>query len=81
VTIIGAVLIVLGLKAYIATPYRIPSSSMEPTLHCARPGDGSEAHYSDRVLACRICLDISGLSRGDVIVFHTPQRAEQRCGV
>ena len=28
VTIIGAVLIVLGIKAYIVNPYRIPSSSM-----------------------------------------------------
>ncbi len=40
VTIIGAVLIVLGIKAYVVNPYRIPSSSMEPTLHCAMPGAG-----------------------------------------
>jgi len=36
-TIAGAIAIVLLIKAYVVNPYRIPSSSMEPTLHCARP--------------------------------------------
>jgi hypothetical protein len=38
VTIAGAIAIVLAIKAWVVNPYRIPSSSMEPTLHCARPG-------------------------------------------
>ncbi len=38
VTILGAILIVLAIKQWIINPYRIPSSSMEPTLHCALPG-------------------------------------------
>ena len=80
VTIVGAILIVLALKQWIVNPYRIPSSSMEPTLHCARPGAGCEAHFSDRVLACRICLDFSSPSRGDIIVFKTPPEAAQKCG-
>lgn len=80
VTIIGAILIVLALKEWVVNPYRIPSSSMEPTLHCARPGPGCGAHFSDRVLACRICLDFSDPSRGDIIVFRTPPKAEQKCG-
>ena len=80
VTIIGAILIVLALKEWVVNPYRIPSSSMEPTLHCARPGPGCGAHFSDRVLACRICLDFSDPSRGDIIVFKTPPKAEQKCG-
>jgi signal peptidase I len=80
VTIIGAILIVLALKQWIVNPYRIPSSSMEPTLHCARPGPGCEAHFSDRVLACRICLDFSSPSRGDIIVFKTPPEAAEKCG-
>jgi signal peptidase I len=80
VTIAGAVLVVLALKTYVITPYRIPSASMEPALHCARPGSGCEAHFSDRVLACRICLDLSGPSRGDIIVFRAPPKAEQTCG-
>ncbi len=80
VTIIGAILIVLALKEWVVNPYRIPSSSMEPTLHCARPSPGCGAHFSDRVLACRICLDFSDPSRGDIIVFKTPPKAEQKCG-
>jgi signal peptidase I len=80
VTIIGAILIVLALKQWVVNPYRIPSSSMEPTLHCATPGPGCRAHFSDRVLACRICLDFSDPSRGNIIVFKTPPKAEQKCG-
>ena len=52
-TIVGAIAVVLVIKAYVVNPYRIPSSSMEPTLHCARPGAGCEARFSDRVLANR----------------------------
>jgi signal peptidase I len=80
VTIVGAILIVLALKAWVVNPYRIPSSSMEPTLHCARPGFSCLAHFSDRVLACRICLDFRDPSRGDIIVFQTPPKAEHKCG-
>ena len=40
VTIVGAVAIVLAIKAWVVNPYRIPTSSMEPTLHCAAPGPG-----------------------------------------
>src|SRR5512132_3173480 len=53
VTIVGAIAIVLAIKAWVVNPYRIPSSSMEPTLHCARPASGCEARFSDRVLANR----------------------------
>jgi signal peptidase I len=79
-TIAGAVLIVLALKAWVVNPYRIPSSSMEPALKCASPGQGCTGDSSDRVLACRICLDFSGPSRGDVVVFNTPNRAKNECG-
>jgi signal peptidase I len=79
-TIAGAVLIVLALKAWVVNPYRIPSSSMEPTLHCARPSPGCEGHFSDRVLACRICLRFGDPRRGEIVVFKTPPEAEVRCG-
>ena len=80
VTIVGAIAIVLAIKAWIVNPYRIPSSSMEPTLHCARPGPDCEASYSDRVLACRFCYHLWSPRRGDIIVFKTPPLADQRCG-
>ena len=37
VTIAVAVAFVLTFQAQVAKPYRIPSPSMEPTLHCAKP--------------------------------------------
>jgi signal peptidase I len=85
VTILGAILIVLAIKQWVINPYRIPSSSMEPTLHCAQPGEGCEASGgffsgSDRVLACRICYRLWAPKRGDVIVFNTPPKAQQICG-
>ena len=39
-TITLAVVGVLVFQAEIAKPYRIPSASMEPTLHCGKPADG-----------------------------------------
>ncbi len=78
-TIAGAILIVLALKHWVVNPYRIPSSSMEPTLHCAG-ASGCRGSSSDRVLACRICLDFSDPSRGDIVVFNTPKSAQRDCG-
>jgi signal peptidase I len=80
VTIIGAVAIVLLVKAFVVNPYRIPSSSMEPTLHCARPETGCEARYSDRVLANRFLYHIRDPRRGEIIVFKTPPQAKIKCG-
>jgi signal peptidase I len=80
VTIAGAVTIVLAIKAWIVNPYRIPSSSMEPTLHCARPASACEASASDRVLACRFCYHIHSPKRGEIVVFKTPSLAKQECG-
>jgi signal peptidase I len=81
-TIAGAILIVLALKQWVVNPYRIPSSSMEPTLNCAKgPAfPGCLGDSSDRVLACRICLDFRSPSRGDIVVFNTPSDAAAKCG-
>ena len=85
VTILGAILIVLAVKQWVINPYRIPSSSLEPTLNCARPGLGCLAAGglftgSDRVLSCRICYEIGSPKRGDIVVFNTPPRALLACG-
>jgi signal peptidase I len=79
-TIAGAILIVFALKAWVVNPYRIPSSSMEPTLHCARPAPGCEARFSDRVLANRFVYHFRNPRRGEIIVFKTPPEAAQKCG-
>jgi signal peptidase I len=79
-TIVIAVAAVLAIKQWVVNPYRIPSSSMEPTLHCARPGAGCEARYSDRVLANRFIYHFRDPRRGEIIVFDTPPKAVQQCG-
>ena len=79
VTIVGAVAIVLGVKAWVVNPYRIPTSSMEPRLHCARPGPGCLARFSDRVLANRLVYHFRDPRRGDIVVFQTPPQAAEQC--
>jgi signal peptidase I len=70
---------VLAFEAEVAKPYRIPSSSMEPTLHCAKPGDFCEGHFNDRVIANRLAYRFGDPSRGQIVVFKAPALAS-RCG-
>jgi signal peptidase I len=79
VTIVGAIAIVLAIKAWVVNPYRIPSSSMEPTLHCARPASGCEARFSDRVLANRFIFHFRDPKRGEIVVFNTTPEVRQKC--
>ena len=60
------------------TGYHMPSSSMEPTLHCAKPGVGCEASHPDRLLVRSF---VSAPSRGDIVVFTTTARAVKTCGI
>ena len=70
----------LAIKQWVVNPYRIPSSSMEPTLHCARPNSGCEARFSDRVLANRFIYHLRDPNRGEIVVFNTPAKAALECG-
>ncbi|HEY6068673.1 MAG TPA: signal peptidase I [Gaiellaceae bacterium] len=79
VTIAFAVLIVLGVKNWVVNPYRIPSPSMEPTLHCSRPEPYCEASSSDRILANRFIYRFRDPHRGEIVVFHTPPAAKREC--
>jgi len=58
--------------------YSVPSSSMEPTLHCARPAEGCEAAVGDRVVVQEPV--VTAVKRGDVLAFRTPPLAVVRCG-
>lgn len=78
-TIALAVLAVLFIKVEVANPYRIPSPSMEPTLHCARPIDGCQGRFSDRVVANRFIYRFRDPKRGEIVVFETSATAEA-CG-
>jgi signal peptidase I len=79
VTIALAVAFVLAFQAEVAKPYRIPTSSMEPTLHCAKPGAFCEGRFDDRVIANRLAYRFGDPKRGQIVVFTAP-RAADRCG-
>lgn len=65
-----AVLLALGIQAFLVKPYKIPSGSMRPTLI-----------EGQRVLVNRIGMRINGPHIGEIVVFHPPKYArEQKCG-
>ena len=53
--------IAILIKTFLIQAFYIPSISMEPTLE-----------KGDRILVCRICLHVSGIERGDIVVFSNP---------
>jgi signal peptidase I len=70
VVVAVAVGLALCIQAFIVKPYRIPSSSMEPTLAVGQ-----------RVLVNRVAMDFSEPHVGGIYVFHPPEGAEQEeCG-
>ena len=79
VTLGIAVAVVLTVKVEVANPYRIPSASMEPTLQCARPAEGCDGTFSDRVIANRLAYRFHDPHRGDIVVFTAPPTAKQQC--
>ena len=60
-------------------PFRVPTSSMEPTLSCARPTEGCSARFNDRVLVAKIVYRFRDPHRGEIAVFHAPPAAKERC--
>ena len=56
--------------------FEMPTSVMEPTIHCARPAPGCEANVSDFV----VTTETTDIKRGDIVVLIAPQSAEQACG-
>jgi len=78
-TITIAIVAILAFQAEVAKPYKIPSSSMEPTLHCGKPADGCRSRVSDRVIANRMVYRFRAPERGDVVVFKAPASVEAAC--
>ncbi len=78
VTLAIAIGFVLVFESEVAKPYRIPSSSMEPTLHCAKPGEWCEGRFNDRVIANRLAYRFGSPKRGQIVVFQAPKGA---CGI
>jgi signal peptidase I len=65
-----ALLLALGIQAFIVKPYRIPSESMEPTLDVGQ-----------RVLVNRLALRFGDPQVGQIVVFHPPKGSDvNQCG-
>jgi signal peptidase I len=75
VTLAVAIGVVLAFQAEVAKPYRIPSASMETTLHCARPTSGCLGSTGDRVLVNRLAYALGSPQRGQIVVFKAPAGA------
>ncbi len=73
-----AAILVLVVETEVAKPYRVPTSSMEPTLHCARPGYECLGKSSDRIIAAKIVYLFRSPERSDIVVFTAPPRAKVR---
>ena len=65
VTLCMAVILALGIQAWLIKPYKIPSASMEPTLE-----------IGERILVNRLAYRFGDPSVGDVIVFNPPAGAK-----
>src|SRR5437667_5138432 len=75
--LIGGVLVALLLLT--SKAYRIPSSAMESTLHCAKPASGCEATHEDRVLASKVVYRLRDPRRGDIVAFRIPNAGTFAC--
>ena len=64
VVIIAVCAVFLVVRPFLIQPYYIPSGSMFPTLR-----------VDDRILVNKLAYRFSDPKRGDVVVFHAPQKA------
>jgi signal peptidase I len=56
--------------------FRVPSSAMEPTIHCGKPKPGCLGAADARV----VVRSGKRVRRGDIVVFEAPAAAATRCG-
>jgi signal peptidase I len=66
--VVAALVLALGVQAFLVKPYRIPSGSMLPTVR-----------VNQRVLVNRLAMDFSSPHIGDIMVFHPPRNYGQGC--
>jgi signal peptidase I len=70
IAILGAALVLaLGVRAYVVQTYYIPSGSMEPTLA-----------IGDKILVLKVAYDFTQPAIGDVVVFRAPKAEIGHCG-
>jgi len=70
VIVVVALGLAVGIQAWVAKPFKIPSGSMEPTLAIGQ-----------RVIVNRLSTHFHSPKVGDILVFHPPVGSDEgRCG-
>jgi signal peptidase I len=76
-SIVGVLLVVAAITSKL---YRIPSSSMEPTLHCPEPGAGCLGDEADRIAVSKVVYKVRDPAREDIVAYELSARAARLCG-
>ncbi len=62
-----AALVMLGLRTFVAEPYRVPTASMEPTIM-----------VGDQLIGEKVTLELGmGVEPGDIVVFRNPEASSE----
>lgn len=61
ILVVFAIILAILIKTFLIQAFFIPSPSMVPTLR-----------QGDRILVCRICMHLTDIDRGDILVFSDP---------
>jgi signal peptidase I len=79
VSIVGGFLVLAALTSKL---YRIPTSAMEPTLHCPKGGGipGCLGDEHDRIAVSKVLYKVRDPKRGDIVAYELPQRGAEPCG-
>lgn len=75
--VVGGLVIAVALTS---KTYRVTAASMEPTMHCPRPGSGCLADHADRILVSRVIYKVRDPHRGDVVAYRISSEGALACG-
>jgi signal peptidase I len=80
--VLSIVGVFLVLAAITSKLYRIPTSSMEPTLHCPKDSGntGCLGDEHDRIAVSKVFYEVRDPERGDIVAYKLPPRAAEPCG-
>ena len=78
--VLSVVGVLVVLAAITSKLYTIPSSSMEPTVHCGTPDSGCLGEEPDRVAVSKVVYRVRDPQRGDIVAYDLSARAAERCG-
>jgi signal peptidase I len=76
---VAGFLILVGVTSKL---YRIPSSAMEPTLHCPDEGEipGCLGDAADRIVVSKVLYELRDPERSDIVAYELPDRGSALCG-